>query len=181
MRRRTVPVVGSGCTWLRLISSRRSSQSIENWRVITGKRLNSHFRVNLHTKFVAMRYILYTTSCHSTVQLLSIWKYYYIIDILWLSRNILWEIVKPNGDYEVYTVANYSHYRSRRRESITERGLSFGGFCHPLLVCDLRLTITPTDLRYNGPQITGMVRFPECFNTSNTTNTTTLRIQGELF
>ena len=109
------------------------------------------------------------------------WMKYYI-DFFYdcQETEILWEIVKPNGEYEVYTVANYSHYRSGRRESITERGLSFGGFCHPLFVCDLRLTLTPTDLRYNGAQITGMVRLPECFNISNTTNTTTLRIQGEL-
>ena len=96
------------------------------------------------------------------------------------EAEILWEIVKPNGEFEVYTVANYSHYRRGRRESITERGLSFGGFCHPRIECNLRLTITPTDLRYNGAQNTGIVHIPECFNTSNTTNTTTLRIQGDL-
>ena len=94
------------------------------------------------------------------------------------ETEILWEIAKPNGEYEVYTVASYSQYRHGRHESITERGLSFGGFCH--LDCYVRLTITPTDLRYNGAQITGIVRLPECFNTSNTTNTTTLRIQGKL-
>ncbi|CAI8046248.1 hypothetical protein GBAR_LOCUS25556, partial [Geodia barretti] len=76
----------------------------------------------------------------------------------------------------MYTVVNYSDYPHGRHESITERGLSFGGY----IECDLRLTITPTDLRYNGAKITGIVRLPECFNTSNTTNTTTLRIQGLL-
>ena len=90
---------------------------------------------------------------------------------------MLWEIVKFNGEYEVYTAANYDDYRRERHEIITERGLSFGGICHGF--CNLRLTITPTDLRYNGAKITGIAHVPECFNTSNTTNTTTLRIQGE--
>ena len=94
------------------------------------------------------------------------------------ETEILWEIVKPNGEYEVYTVVNSTDYHRGRHDSITERGLTFEGYCSRL--CDLQLTITPTDLRYNGAQITGIVRLPECFNTSNTTNTTTLRIQGEL-
>ena len=78
----------------------------------------------------------------------------------------------------MYTVANYSDYPQGRRESITERGLSFGGFCD--FECYVGLAITPTDLRYNGAQITGMVRLPECFKNAETTNTTTLRIQGEI-
>ena len=90
------------------------------------------------------------------------------------EAEILWEIVKPNGEYEVFTVANYSHYRDGRRETITERGLSFGGFCD--FDCYVGLTITPTDLGYNGAQITGIVRHPGCFTTSKTTNTTILRI-----
>ena len=102
----------------------------------------------------------------------------YFIDFYDCQEDeILWEIVQPNGEYEVYTVANYSHYRHGRHESLPEGGLSFGGFCH--FDCFVRLTITPTDLRYNGAKITGIVRLPECFNTSNTTNTTILRIQGE--
>ena len=78
----------------------------------------------------------------------------------------------------MYTVVNYGQYRHGKRESIMERGLSFGGFCN--IDCYVGLTITPTDLRYNGANIAGIVRLPECFNTSNTTNTTTLRIEGEL-
>ena len=105
--------------------------------------------------------------------------YAYRIDLYDCQEvEILWEIVKPNGENEVYTVVNFSDYILGRRETITERGLSFGWFCHSIILCN-RLTITPTDLRYNGAQITGIVRLPECF-TSNTTNTTTLRIQGEL-
>ena len=92
----------------------------------------------------------------------------------------LWEIIKPNGENEVYTVSNYSQYHQGRHQTITEGGLSFGGFCPLWFILCNHLTITPTDLRYNGAQITGMVHLPECFNISNTTNTTTLRIQGEL-
>ena len=80
----------------------------------------------------------------------------------------------------MYTVVNYDDYRRGKLESITERGLTFGGFCYRRIVCNFQLTITPTDLRYNGAKITGIVRVPECFTTSNTTNTTTLRIQGDL-
>ena len=75
-----------------------------------------------------------------------------------------------------YIVATHDEYRRGRRETMTDRGLSFGGYCGSF--CFLGLAITPTDLRYNEAQITGMVHLPECYNTSNTTNTTTLRIQG---
>ena len=36
------------------------------------------------------------------------------------EAEILWEIVKPNGEYEVYTAVNYSDYLHGRRDSITE-------------------------------------------------------------
>ena len=39
--------------------------------------------------------------------------------------------------------------------------------------------ITPTDLRYNGAQITGVFNLPECFS-SNVTDTITLNIQGKI-
>ena len=63
------------------------------------------------------------------------------------ETEILWEIVKPNGEYEVYTVVNYSHYHYGRRESITERGLSFGGLCY--YECNLRLTISEVQWSQN--------------------------------
>ena len=63
------------------------------------------------------------------------------------ETEILWEIVRPNGEYEVYTVANYSDYPHGRRESITERGLSFGGLCY--YECNLRLTISEVQWSQN--------------------------------
>lgn len=91
--------------------------------------------------------------------------------------EVLWDIVRPNCENEEYTVVNDT-YHYGRRDTLADRGLSFGGFCHRIIDCYLRLTVTPTDMRYNGVQITGVVSLPECFNNSNTTNTTTLRIQG---
>ena len=96
------------------------------------------------------------------------------------EAEIFWDIVKRNRENEIYIVANHDEYRHERHETMTDRGLSFGGSCHYTIfgLCDIQLTVTPTDLRYNDAQITGMVHLPECYNTSNTTNTTTLRIQG---
>ena len=91
--------------------------------------------------------------------------------------KIFWEIVKADSQAEEYIVANEDHYG--RHETLRDRGLSFDGFCR--FECYQLLTVTPTDMRYNGAQITGVVNLPECFNTSNTTNTTTLWIQGSLF
>ena len=90
--------------------------------------------------------------------------------------EVFWKIVRADGETEVYTVANNDEYHYGRRETLYDRGLTFSGYCD--FPCHPRLTVTPTDLRYNGAQITGVVDLPECFNTSNTTNTTILRIQG---
>ena len=93
------------------------------------------------------------------------------------EAEIFWDIVKRNGENEIYIVANHDEYRHGRHETMTDRGLSFGGYCRRRF-CDIELAITPTDLRYNEAHITGVVHLPECYNSSNTTNTTTLRIQG---
>ena len=95
------------------------------------------------------------------------------------EAEIFWDIVKRNGENEIYIVANHDEYPSGRHETMTDKGLSFEGSCYYHFgLCDFQLTVTPTDLRYNEAQITDVVHFPECYNTSNTTNTTTLRIQG---
>ena len=88
--------------------------------------------------------------------------------------EIQWEIQRANGETEVYTVVNDTY----RYEDITDRGLYFHGFCQPIIYCHLQITIRPTDLTYNGAQITGIVNLPECFSTSNTTDPMTLNIQG---
>ena len=90
--------------------------------------------------------------------------------------EIQWEIQRANGETEVYTVVNYDTYRHGRDEDITDRGLYFHAFCHRY--CSLEIEIRPTDMTYNGAQITGIVNLPECFSTSNTTDPMTLNIQG---
>ena len=93
------------------------------------------------------------------------------------ESEIQWEIQRANGETEVYTVVNDT-YRYGRDEDIPDRGLYFHGYCHPYLFCSLEIEIRPTDLTYNGAQITGIVNLPECFSTLNTTDPMTLNIQG---
>ena len=92
------------------------------------------------------------------------------------SLEAHWEIVRADGVIETYTVLNYTEYGHGRNEDFPESGLRINTFCHGF--CDLYLSIAPTDLRYNEARITCMFNLPECYNTSNATETTTLRIQG---
>ena len=78
----------------------------------------------------------------------------------------------------MYTVVNAT-YHYKRDDELPDRGLSFEGFCD--LSCPLNMKISPTDMRYNGAQITGVLNLPECFNSSNVTDPMTLNIQGTLF
>ena len=73
-------------------------------------------------------------------------------------------------------------YLYRRRDDLPDRGFSFGGDCHTLNFygCYLQMKVIPTDMRYNGAQITGVFNLPECFNSSNITDSMTLNIQGTL-
>ncbi|CAI8022428.1 hypothetical protein GBAR_LOCUS13172, partial [Geodia barretti] len=91
---------------------------------------------------------------------------------------VYWEILRDDGETEVYTVANQDEYHYGRYETLEDRGLSFAGYCD--LGCSPSLTITPTDMRYDGAQITGVVNLPGCYTATNTTNTTVLSIQGLL-
>ena len=89
-----------------------------------------------------------------------------------------WEIERADGELEVYTVLNDT-YIYGRQEELPGTGLFFNGFCHPFIYsCHLNMEISPTDLRYNGAQITGVFNLPECFNSPNVTDTITLNIQG---
>ena len=65
--------------------------------------------------------------------------------------------MRADAETEKYTVAIQSYYRTH--ENHQDRGLSFEGFCD--IYCFQLLTITPTDMRYNGAQITGVVNIPE--------------------
>ena len=71
---------------------------------------------------------------------------------------------------ETTIIHNYS-------QEYPENGLSFRTLCR-LLYCAMRLSLNPTDLRYNGAQFTCICSLPEC-NTTNITDPTTVNIQGE--
>ena len=58
-------------------------------------------------------------------------------------------------------------------EKLADKGLYFWRDC-----CFFKLLIYPMDLRYNGAQITGVVNIPECFDSSNMTESVTVNIQG---
>ena len=88
-----------------------------------------------------------------------------------------WKIQRADGETEVYTVVNET-YDYGRDYDLLDRGLSFDGYCYPFIGCSLYVTISPTDMRYNGAQITGVLNLPECFNSSNITDPMTLNIQG---
>lgn len=108
------------------------------------------------------------------------------------ETEVLWELERADGEIEVYIIRNHTYYG--RFNTFPDQGISLteeyeeNCFCHYHYFyhyyywyeCTIhqKLTITPTDMRYDGAQITGVVNLPECFNTSNTTVTTTLRIQG---
>ena len=78
----------------------------------------------------------------------------------------------------MYTVLNET-YRDGRRFDLPDRGLSFNVGCYRY--CVFYIKISPTDMRYNGAQITGVLNLPECFNSSNITDPMTLNIQGTLY
>ena len=88
-----------------------------------------------------------------------------------------WEIQRADGETEVYTVLNETYYYGRY-DDLPDRGISFVGFCYGF--CNFHMRISPTDLRYNGAQITGVFNVPECYNSSNITDPMTLNIQGTL-
>ena len=78
----------------------------------------------------------------------------------------------------MYTVVN-EKYPYGRYDNLPDRGLSFNGRCRRR--CSFYMTISPTDMRYNEAQITGVLNLPECFNSSNVTDPMTLNIQGTLY
>ena len=94
--------------------------------------------------------------------------------------EVHWKIQRSDGEIEVYTVLNET-YRFGRQYYLPDRGVNVFGFCSFLEGCYFNIMkIRPTDLRYNGAQITGVVNLPECFNSSNITDPMTLNIQGTL-
>ena len=77
----------------------------------------------------------------------------------------------------MYTVLNETYSRGRSVE-LPDRGVDMWGRCHPIIICVVDITISPTDMRYNGAMITGIVDHLDCFNSSNVTDSFTLKIQG---
>ena len=101
----------------------------------------------------------------------------YEIDIYDCNEvEIYWKVERVDGGTEVYVVVNDT-YRRGRSEEIPDSGLRFSGYCF-IYFCGTTIRISPTDLRYDGAQITGVLNLPECFNSSNTTDPMTLNIQG---
>ena len=86
-----------------------------------------------------------------------------------------WEIVRADGEIEMYnaTLQEDSYYYI---ESYPEKGLSFHTYC--LSYCDITLSLSPTDLRYNGAQFTCKFSLPEC-GIISVTGPITVNIQGE--
>ena len=83
-----------------------------------------------------------------------------------------WEIQRADGNIEVYTVLNDTYHYHRY---LPDRGLETDVYCDFFDSC---LFVMPTDLRYNGAQITGVFNLPECFNSPNVTDTITLNIKS---
>lgn len=105
----------------------------------------------------------------------------YISHYRCVEAEVLWQIERADGEAEVYIIRNHTY--NGIFDTFPDRGISLTiGCClFYCLYCANQLTITPTDMRYDGAQITGVVNLPECFSAPNTTITTTLRIQGHLF
>ena len=108
------------------------------------------------------------------------YMYGYYIDIRNCSEvEAHWEIQRADGNIEMYTVLNDTyHYGRHEYFNLPDRGIELMSYCHDF--CDLDLFVMPTDLRYNGAQITGVFNVPECFNSPYVTDTITLNIQGIL-
>ena len=89
--------------------------------------------------------------------------------------ELYWEILRADGETELYTVVNETHY-IETYEEYTERGVETYGDCYGACIADLR--ISPTDLKYDGAQVTVVLDLPGCFNSSNSSDTMMLNIQG---
>ena len=87
--------------------------------------------------------------------------------------DVQWEIVRADGEVELYSAQPqrgyfYSYFNGE--------GLIFS-IHRNIIYCQMQIHLSPTDLRYNGAQVTCNFSLPEC-NISNITNPTTVNIQG---
>ena len=90
--------------------------------------------------------------------------------------EVHWEIQRADGEREMYTIVNGTYSRGGF-VGFPDRGITIEGFCLTGY-CEADITISPTDMRYNGAMITGVVDIPQCFNSPNVTESFTLNIQG---
>ena len=96
------------------------------------------------------------------------------------------EILRADEETELYTLLNETHRYSDA--SYPDRGLWIFESCYYYYdlhyydyrysFCYVVAVISPTDLRYDGAQITAILDLPECFNSSNSSDVMTLHIQG---
>ena len=86
-----------------------------------------------------------------------------------------WKIVRADGEIEVYNATPQGDYYSYSKK-YPEMGLLFSTECD-IFWCVMKLELSPTDLRYNGAQITCTVSIPEC-NITRITLPTAINIQG---
>ena len=94
--------------------------------------------------------------------------------------DVQWEIVRADGEVELYRAQPQGgYYYSDFYEEFEEEGLVFETSCN-YDYCRMQMILSPTDLRYNGAQVTCNFSLPEC-NISNITNPTTVNIQGIKF
>ena len=101
--------------------------------------------------------------------------------------ELRWEILRADGETELYTVVNET-YHNGRYEFYPESGLDIDGYCYDdysdyngdyyRYSCHAYAAILPTDLRYDGAQITAVLDLPECFNSPNSSGVMTFNIQG---
>ena len=83
---------------------------------------------------------------------------------------------RTDGETELYAVVNEAHHG--RYESYPDRGLRINGYCN--YYCDVDLWISPTNLRYDGAQITAILNLPGCSDSPYSSDAMTLHIQGQV-
>ena len=88
--------------------------------------------------------------------------------------EVRWEILRRDGLTELYTIINETYNHGRDLE-LQDSGLFIYG--PHIFWLESELTITPTDLRYDGAQLRAVLDIPSCFNISSSGNMT-LNIQG---
>ena len=97
---------------------------------------------------------------------------------------VKWEILRADGDIEMYNTTLQRDYNGTW-DVISDyfyeenRIILLTYFCYYFLgICEITLSFSLTDLRYNGAQFTCILSLPEC-NTTNITDPITVNIQGE--